>query len=134
MSAAGAAEKMMLGLIRAAELLESRDGGRIWDTDCAGALAAARALNWGKGQVGQTRPWLDSEARAAHDAATRAGEQYARESFDMMIGRLDRILSEFMRAADAENLIDDADHQTLKHHADDLIGVGNAVLKKLSEK
>jgi hypothetical protein len=47
-----------------------------------------------------------------------------------MIGRLDRILSEFLieaaRAARAD--LDEADRQTLKHHADDLIGVGKKAL------
>lgn len=50
--------------------------------------------------------------------------------FALMIGRLDRLLSEIMIAA-ARPDIDEADRQTLKHHADDLIGVGNAVLRKL---
>lgn len=49
---------------------------------------------------------------------------------DAMIGKLDRLLSEFLAHADDSNL-DEADRQTLKHHADDLIGVGNAALKKL---
>jgi hypothetical protein len=49
---------------------------------------------------------------------------------DAMIGRLDRLLSEFLVAC-ADPSIDEADRQTLKHHADDLVGVGNAGLKKL---
>ena len=49
--------------------------------------------------------------------------------FDEMIGRLDRVLSEFLLHAEGPNL-DEADRQTIKHHADDLIGVGNAALKK----
>ena len=49
---------------------------------------------------------------------------------DLMIGRLDRLLSEFLLAAEDPNL-DEADRQTIKHHADDLIGVGGAALKKL---
>ncbi len=48
---------------------------------------------------------------------------------DATIGRLDRLLSEFLVLAESE--LDEADRQTLKHHADDLIGVGNAALKKL---
>lgn len=54
--------------------------------------------------------------------------QENREYFDGMIGRLDRILSEFLEAARSEGL-DRADLQTLKHHADDLIGVGQAALE-----
>lgn len=49
--------------------------------------------------------------------------------FDTMIGRLDRLLSEFLLAA--EGPLDGPDYQTVKHHADDLIGVGNAALKRL---
>lgn len=51
------------------------------------------------------------------------------ESIDLMIGRLDRLLSEFLIAA--KHPKDEADRQTLKHHADDLIGVGKAALKHL---
>jgi hypothetical protein len=50
-----------------------------------------------------------------------------RGQFDSMIGRLDRVLSEFLTAAKDEE-IDEADRQTIKHHADDLIGVGKAAL------
>lgn len=53
-----------------------------------------------------------------------------REEFDLRIGRLDRCLSEFLDLYSAE--IDEPDRQTLKHHSDDLIGVGNAMLEKLS--
>ena len=48
------------------------------------------------------------------------------------IGRLDRLLSEFLLLT--EKPIDEADAQTLKHHADDLIGVGNAALNKLRKR
>jgi hypothetical protein len=56
-----------------------------------------------------------------------------RESFDAMIGRLDRVLSEFLLAAreDGEEL-DEADRQTIKHHAEDLIGVGKAALTAIA--
>jgi hypothetical protein len=50
-----------------------------------------------------------------------------RVDFDNMIGRLDRLLSEFLSAAKDPSL-DMADKQTIKHHADDLIGVGKAAL------
>lgn len=49
---------------------------------------------------------------------------------DAMIGKLDRLLSEFLIYADDRSL-DEADRQTLKHHADDLIGVGKSALRKL---
>jgi hypothetical protein len=51
-----------------------------------------------------------------------------RVEFDNVIGRLDRILSEFLLLTTSP--IDEADRQTLKHHADDLIGVGNKALEK----
>lgn len=51
---------------------------------------------------------------------------------DVMIGRLDRLCSEFLIAA-ADPTIDEADRQTIKHHADDLIGVGNAALARLAK-
>ena len=54
-----------------------------------------------------------------------------REVFDSMIGRLDRLLSEFLETAKLGKF-DEADRQTLKHHADDLIGVGNAALKAVA--
>lgn len=53
----------------------------------------------------------------------------SRVYFDGVIGRLDRCLSEFLDLFSAE--LDEPDRQTLKHHADDLIGVGSSMLKKL---
>jgi hypothetical protein len=53
-----------------------------------------------------------------------------RDAFDAMIGRLDRVLSEFLLAA--ESPVDEADWQTIKHHADDLIGVGTAAQERLA--
>lgn len=52
-----------------------------------------------------------------------------RQEFDSRIGRLDRCLSEFLDLFTTE--IDEPDRQTLKHHSEDLIGVGNAMLDKL---
>lgn len=52
---------------------------------------------------------------------------------DVVIARLDRLLSSFLLACDSETL-DEADRQTLKHHADDLIGVGTAALERLGFK
>lgn len=50
--------------------------------------------------------------------------------FDLLIGRLDRLLSEFLIAAKSD--LDEADLQTIKHHADDLIGVGRAALANVA--
>lgn len=52
---------------------------------------------------------------------------------DTTIGRLDRVLSEFLALAEAPGL-DDVDAQTLKHHADDLIGVGQKGLEILGNR
>lgn len=51
-------------------------------------------------------------------------------ALDITIGRLDRQLSEFLLHA-ADPHLDEADRQTIKHHADDLIGVGQAAYGKL---
>ena len=50
--------------------------------------------------------------------------------FDEMIGRLDRLLSEFL--IEAKTCRNEADRQTLKHHADDLIGVGKKTFELLA--
>lgn len=52
---------------------------------------------------------------------------------DNTIGRLDRCLSEFLLLTESP-LLDTADAQTLKHHADDLIGVGKKALSNLKER
>lgn len=52
---------------------------------------------------------------------------------DALIGRLDRLLSEFLIATE-DTTVDEADHQTLKHHAQDLIGVGQKGLLNLKPK
>ena len=54
-----------------------------------------------------------------------------RVEFDGVIGRLDRLLSEFLLLT--KSPIDEADRQTLKHHANDLIGVGQKALENLGE-
>lgn len=55
----------------------------------------------------------------------------SRENFDNVIGRLDRVLSEFLCLYDAG--LDEPDRQTLKHHADDLIGVGKKMHSELAK-
>lgn len=50
------------------------------------------------------------------------------DDFDLMIGRLDRSISEMMVAA-KEPGITPADRQTLKHHAEDVIAAGERVLE-----
>lgn len=53
--------------------------------------------------------------------------------FDVMIGQLDRLLSEFLLAAGQPGL-DEADRQTIKHHAHDLVGVGQEALREYARK
>jgi hypothetical protein len=52
--------------------------------------------------------------------------------FDLAIGQLDRALSLFLSLYN-DNL-DDADRQTLKHHADDLVGCGKKMIGQLAER
>lgn len=48
------------------------------------------------------------------------------------IGKLDRVLSEMIVLSETE--LDLADQQTMKHHAEDLMGVGTKILKTLESK
>lgn len=52
---------------------------------------------------------------------------------DVTIGKLDRVLSEFLKLAQDPDL-DEVDAQTLKHHADDLIGVGTKALEIIRDR
>jgi len=55
---------------------------------------------------------------------------FHRFQFNLAIGSLDRSLSEFLSLYSSE--LDHSDRQTLKHHADDLIGVGNKMHELLN--
>ena len=62
--------------------------------------------------------------------------QGEREDFDITIGRLDNVLSKLILYAERTNcqkgslgFIDTADRQTLKHHAEDMIGASNKILE-----
>lgn len=55
----------------------------------------------------------------------------SRDEFDRRIGQLDRSLSEFLALYQAD--LDEEDRQTLKHHADDLIGCGRKMHASLAE-
>jgi len=65
--------------------------------------------------------------------ATRAKPKPVKMDFNLMIGSLDRLLSAFLLFTESAEL-DEVDAQTLKHHADDLIGVGTHALKKLKRR
>lgn len=53
------------------------------------------------------------------------------DSFDLTIGRLDRVLSEMMDYSRVN--LDSPNRQTLKHHAEDLVAAGQAILKRLGD-
>lgn len=55
----------------------------------------------------------------------------SQEHLDLTIGRLDHLLSEFLGLYRDD--LDEANRQTLKHHADDLIGVGKKMQEELSK-
>lgn len=57
-------------------------------------------------------------------------KQKNQKYFDEAIGQLDRLLSK-VKVWSKDETIDEANRQTLKHHADDLIGVGNKMLEIL---
>lgn len=54
-----------------------------------------------------------------------------RLNFDLAIGRLDHVLSQLIGFA-KDNARDDADRQTLKHHAEDMIMAGEKILSLLA--
>jgi hypothetical protein len=53
------------------------------------------------------------------------------ELFDLTIGRLDHVLSLLVLASKRVEL-DEANRQTLKHHAEDMIAAGQAILGRLA--
>lgn len=66
--------------------------------------------------------------------------EFRQTEFNESIGRLDRILSllliwsspEFVVIYEGKTVVlDGANIQTLKHHAEDMIGVGQKILKQL---
>lgn len=74
---------MVRGLVRAAEMIEQRDGGKVWDDEVGKALTEARTRGWGKNRTGtlderaQVEEWMrlrdESEnARAAVQATDLA--------------------------------------------------------------
>jgi hypothetical protein len=50
----------------------------------------------------------------------------------LAIGRLDRALSELKVLAQSD--LDEADLQTVKHHAEDCVGLGTRVLEMIRER
>jgi len=52
------------------------------------------------------------------------------DDFDITIGRLDRVLSKLVLCG-KDPALDEADKQTLKHHAEDMIAAGQKILKDL---
>jgi hypothetical protein len=54
------------------------------------------------------------------------------DSFDLMIGRLDHILSRMLLISKGGSY-DPYQRQTLKQHAEDMIGAGHAVLNAIEQ-
>lgn len=85
-----------------------------------------------------SNPWFERDAMWVLGSWTdqcpgdNVTPQAGARKFDRTIGRLDRLLSEFLVAAGGE--LDEADRQTIKHHADDLIGVGKKALELVTAK
>lgn len=50
----------------------------------------------------------------------------------LVIGKLDRALSELKLLSKQQ--LDEADRQTLKHHAEDCVLLGSYILKKMGEE
>ncbi len=55
------------------------------------------------------------------------------DKFDLTIGRLDRVLSLVVNYGRNKTSLDEANKQTLKHHAEDMIAAGQKILKDLGE-
>lgn len=55
-----------------------------------------------------------------------------RERVALAIGRLDRALSELKVLAQSD--LDEADLQTVKHHAEDCVGLGTRVLEIIKRR
>lgn len=75
------------------------------------------------------------EWRAVKDRWLKLSDAFPRSdrlNFDLVIGRLDHVLSQLIGFAKAKDKSrDDADKQTLKHHAEDMIMAGEKILSEL---
>ncbi len=71
---------------------------------------------------------MKSKLEEAFELVSHFKGLLADRPFDNMIGRLDRLLSELIDFAKNE-VYDKPDEQTLKHHAEDMIGAGNKILE-----
>jgi hypothetical protein len=93
------------------------------------ALACAEAcLSWAhkKGKAAMVHAMA-----VAWDGILGAATSNDRLNFDLAIGRLDHVLSQLIGFAKDKNRID-ADKQTLKHHAEDMIMAGEKILRELA--
>ena len=57
---------------------------------------------------------------------------FSQDNFDLMIGRLDRVLSVLVNHAKNDDL-DPPNRQTLKHHAEDMAAAAECILDKLKK-
>lgn len=70
------------------------------------------------------------------EMAVREMERQNREKFDLTIGQLDRVLSVLIGLTEESDPIpglDGNDVQTVKHHAEDMIGAGEKILANLNK-
>ena len=111
-------ERMMRGLMRAAEFKEQEHGGVIWDDEIRLAFDTAHALGWGRNQIGSLTPPVTAEPADADpvakeivgteppldlemsDGTTRPADQVPHIVIDPVIGGspLDTIVEERPRA------------------------------------
>lgn len=66
-------------------------------------------------------------------SAEVSDREVLRACVEVNIGKLDRCLSELKLHA-LNPLLDEADIQTIKHHAEDCVGLGNRVLEILKAR
>lgn len=87
-------------------------------------LAATRAVNEGRIYPFHKKPFIAGFLEGRKMSTNQ-------QDFNQTIGELDRLLSAFLLLLNEET--DEVNRKTLKHHADDLIGVGTTMLEKLGK-
>lgn len=113
----------------------------------AGSLVRAwvrvrRVLGWGKPEkmteALECADAMDEWARRDPDVAPDVDRavhvtslDFKPSELDTTIGKLDRVLSEFLAHRKRLASLDEPDRQTLKHHAEDMQGAGEAMLAAL---
>lgn len=65
-------------------------------------------------------------------AQATAAKPFSQKKFDKTIGKLDRILSKMIEYSGTLEALDEPNIQTLKHHAEDMVGAGEKVLRNIT--